>query len=93
MLSDAVQVRPPAFSDTGWLDETIEPDVALRANMPTETEVRDAMAKLNASLQDMVRARIAGGSGWTVEDADYNLVELDRGELILRGSLIISRPD
>ena len=92
LISDAVQVRPPV-PDNILLDLTVDPAARLRANIPTDTEVRDAAMKLARQIKDTIDARTAGQSGWVVGDLDMALVELDMGEVALRGSCIIERAD
>lgn len=92
LLSDAVQVRPP-LPTAMLLDPNVSPEYELRANLPTETEIRDAGAKLARQMVDMVTSRTAGQEGWKVGDMTLQLVELSMGELALRGSVIIERPD
>lgn len=66
---------------------------------PTESQVRDATARLTKELNDLVLAR---GDGWSVEDmnvADMFTPEggwflLDDGkDLVLRGTVVIRRAD
>lgn len=92
LISDAVQVRPPILPET-LLASDQTPDALLRANLPTDKEVRDAMQKLAAQIGDTVRARTAGQSGWTIGDMEVRFVSLEMGEVALRGSVIIERPD
>lgn len=92
LISDAVQVKPPLPAAI-YTDETIDPGVALRAHLPTEAETRDAVAKLVRQMQDTVAARTAGQEGWVVGDLEVSLVNLDMGEVAVRGSVIIERSD
>ena len=91
LISDAVQVKPPVTAQALLLAES--PDAMLRANIPTDTEVRDAMLRLAAQINETVQARIAGSAGWTIGDLEVRLIDLENGEVALRGSVIIERPD
>jgi hypothetical protein len=92
LVSDAVQVKPPL--DTAiLLDLNVEPSARLRQHLPTETEVRDAAMKLARQIKDTIDVRTAGQDGWTIGDLEVTLVELDMGEVAMRGVVIIERPD
>lgn len=84
-LSDAVQIRPPR--------ESILLVDSVSTSLPTESEVRDGALRLAASLKEMVQARTAGQDGWRIGDLDFQLVNLEHGEIALRGTVIIERPD
>lgn len=92
MISDAVQVVPPV-SELVLLDETVDPAARLRANIPTDTEVRDAMMKLSRQIKDTIDARTAGQDGWVIGDLNVSLHNLGMGEVALRGTVIIERAD
>ena len=92
LISDAVQVKPPVPTNA-LLDTEVDPAARMRANLPTDTEVREAMMKLARQIRDTIDARTAGQEGWTIGDLDVTLVNLDMGEVALRGAVIIERPD
>lgn len=92
LISDAVQVRPPVPMAT-LLAAEATPAQTLQANMPTESEVRDAALKLAAQINETVTARTAGQDGWVIGDLEVHLVTLEMGEYALRGNVIIERPD
>jgi hypothetical protein len=93
LVSDAVQVKPPLDAAAILLDEAVDPAARLRAHLPTEAEVRDAAQKLARQLKDTIDARTAGQEGWSIGDMAVTLVELDMGEVAMRGAVIIERPD
>lgn len=93
LISDAVQVKPPLSPQAILLDEAVDPDARLRAHVPTDAEVREALVKLTAQMKDTVAARIAGQEGWSIGDLEVRLLELDMGEVALRGSVVIERAD
>lgn len=92
LISDAVQVKPPLPPETLLL-EHIDPAKALREHLPTEREVREAAMLLARQIKDTIAVRTAGQDGWVIGDLDLNLVELDMGEVALRGSCVIERSD
>lgn len=93
LISDAVQVKPPLDAAAILLDEQVNPDERLRAHLPTDAEVRDAMSKLARQIKDTIDARTAGQEGWTIGDLEVQLQSLDMGEVLVRGTVIIERSD
>ena len=94
LLSDAVQVKPPiTMSAILSAPGETSPETLFRENLPTESEMRDAMMKLAASLREMVTARTAGQEGWSVGDMEVQILNLDEGETVLRGQVVIERTD
>jgi len=93
LISDAVQVRPPIGDRALLLDEKIDVAARLHSNLPTDSEVRDATAKLARQIRDTVLARTAGQDGWIIGDLQVRLIDLDMGEVAVRGAVIIERPD
>jgi len=85
LLSCAVQIRPAPSQ------AQILTGMAATASMPSESETRDAIAKVTRELEDM---RIARGEGWTATD-EYTFTPFvtPEGEVGLRGALIIERRD
>jgi hypothetical protein len=90
MLSTAVMVRPPL--DPGRF---LTPGAMLTASVPTEAEVRDALARVTRDLDEMYIAR---GEGWEVESFGFpepgqepRLVTTPDGAIALRGTVIIRR--
>jgi hypothetical protein len=92
LISDAVQVKPPLPPETLIL-EHIDPAKALRDHLPTEAEVREAAMKLTRQIKDTISARTAGQEGWTIGDLEMTMLDLDMGEVALRGTVIIERKD
>ena len=92
LIQDAVQVKPPLPMSI-YTDPTVDPGVAMRAHLPTDTEVRDAMQKLARQVKDTIDSRIRGQEGWKIGDMEVRLITLDRGEVALRGSVVIERAD
>ena len=92
LISAAVQVKPPLPPETLIL-EGIDPAKAMRDHLPTESEVRDAMMKLAQQVHATVTARTAGQDGWVTGDLEVAIIELDMGEVAMRGSVIIERAD
>lgn len=93
LISDAVQVRPPQLTQMDLVDEQVDVAARLLRKMPTDSEVREALLKLAAQMKDTVSKRTAGQEGWIVGDMEFQLVDLDLGEIALRGSVIIERSD
>ena len=92
LISDAVQVKPP-LDPTILVTEAIDPDKSLREHLPTEAELRDAMAQLARQIKDTIDARTAGQDGWVIGDMAVRVQELDMGEVLVRGAVIIERSD
>lgn len=92
LISDAVQVKPPLPPESLLLLEQ-DPDKALREHLPTEAEVRNAMAQLARQIKDTIDARTAGQAGWEIGDLNVQLQSLDMGEVVVRGAVIIERAD
>lgn len=86
-------MRPPTLTPMDLLDNSVDVAARLQRNIPSDWEVREAMAKLVAQMKDTVTARTAGQSGWVVGDLEVRLVDLDMGEVALRGSVVIERSD
>lgn len=91
LLSDAVKVRS-APSEAVRVAAILDGHGAT-AYTPTEAEVRDAMQRLAASMQEMVAARIAGAAGWEVGDLQVALNTTAEGEVTLRGFLLLTRDE
>lgn len=91
LLSTAVQVRK-APDEAERLAAILE-GKELLTQLPTDSEVRDAMMRLARDLKDMVDARIAGGAGWEVSDMETNLTSTPEGEVVLRGTVMIRRDE
>lgn len=94
LLSDAVLVKAvPKPAPIEGLTGTL-PGMSLTATMPTETEVRDALARVCRSLEDMRQKR---GEGW--EPGEFGFPEpgqpprlqKTRDGYYLRGTLVIER--
>lgn len=93
LLSTAVQIKP-APTHEQRLAAALSGQSAT-AHVPTDTEMRDALAQLVRDLEDMRLARTAGGEEWTVVDGSFapTVNTTAEGEVILRGGIIIERPD
>ena len=92
LISDAVQIRP-AISELELLTPEVNISERLRANLPSEAEVRDAAQKLARQIKDTIDARTQGEDGWVIGDLTVTVVEHDMGESVLRGWVIIERAD
>lgn len=62
----------------------------LHKKQPTEAQVRDALAKVSAELNNDATPYFA--NGWKAGDFDFRLVDTT-DEVVLRGTLIIERAD
>lgn len=93
LLSTAVQIKP-APTHEQLLAAALGGQRAT-ALTPTDAEMRDALAQLVRDLDDMRAARTAGEEGWTVVDGSFapTVNTTAEGEVILRGGIIIERPD
>jgi hypothetical protein len=93
LLSAAVQIRPGPTQQQRELAALA--GNTLTAQMPTDSEMREALAKLLRELEDMRLARTAGGAEWTVEEGSFapHPQITPEGEVLLRGGIIITRPD
>jgi hypothetical protein len=91
LISTAVQIKA-APTEQDRLNGILA-GASLVVAQPTETEVRDAMGRLIRGLEEMRLAR--GYSEWTVQDGSFapNVVVTAEGEVVLRGGIIIERPD
>lgn len=91
LLSDGVQIK--AAPTQREREIAALKGQTLTAEMPTETQVRDAIARLVKSLDNMRISR--GYSDWTVEDGSFNptVVVTAEHEVVLRGGIIITRAD
>jgi hypothetical protein len=93
MLSAAVQMKPPLPPST-ILMSAMSPEQVIRAQLPTESEVREAMSKVARDLHDMVEKRTAGEFGWEIGDLEFQTPNiLPDGSVNLRGYVIIQRED
>lgn len=91
LLSCAVQIK--AAPTEAARMSTILGGQALMAYQPTESEVRDAVGRLTKDLEEMRQQRTAGGAEWEPVELNYGVNVTHEGEVVLRGSLIIERPD
>jgi hypothetical protein len=91
LLSDAVEVRPAV--DPKVREAAILTGEPIRTALPTDSDVRDALAKLGASMRDMVLARKAGAEGWEVSDMETTMTETAEGQIILRGYVLMTRDE
>ena len=93
LLSTAVRVK--AAPTEAERTAAILGGSPLKAYQPTDAEIRDAMARCTRELDDMVLARTAGGAAWEPDMASlsYDVSVTAEGEVALRGSVIIERPD
>ena len=82
MLSTAVRFRGPLTDIEKLAGKTVA--------LPTESEMRDAIARLVRDLEDM---RIARGGWDLVEIVPFRTVVAEDGSIVLRGGLIIRRLD
>lgn len=91
MLSSAVLVREAPSAE----DRAIAAlrGVTLTAQMPSESEMRDAVAQCSRDLQDMLEKKNAGGVGWTAVDGAFAFkpVTDPDGTIAIRGYLVIER--
>lgn len=88
LLSTAVQIKPAPSEAARRM--AIFAGTALTPYVPTDSEVRDAIAKVTRDLEDMRRARTDGS--WEATDQfAFNTNVTPEGEVVLRGSLIIER--
>lgn len=96
MLSSAVQVRPPFSQREREIAALVGKTLAVQ--MPTESEVRDAMARLSRMLDDDLAAlRGKTGRDWEVVEFGFpvpgmppRLLNLEGGEIAIRGTLIVT---
>lgn len=94
LLSTAVQIKA-APTESQRLAAILAGQSAT-AHIPTEAEMRDALARLVRDLDQMVLARTDGGTtGWAVVDGSFDpqVNVTHEGEVVLRGGIIIERPD
>jgi len=89
MLSAAVEIMPPPTQAA--ITAAALGGSELRAYMPTQSEVRDAMLRVIRELEDMRVAR--GYSDWATGGFDINLQNNSDGSCSLRGNLVIERAD
>ena len=86
LLSCAVQIRPAPITSI----VSIPVDQRIRILMPTDSEVRDAIARCTRDLEQMRQTR---GTSWTALDGTFAVSFTPEGEVVLRGQLIIERLD
>lgn len=93
LLSTAVQIKAPPTQAQRLMAAAAGQQLAVYT--PTEDDMRDALARLVRDLEEMRQARTAGGAEWTVEDESFapTVNVTAEGEVILRGGIIITRPD
>lgn len=93
LLSTAVQIKA-APSQTERELAALR-GTAMTAYQPNDAEMRDALARLIRELEDMRQQRTAGGAEWTVEEGSFDphVNVTAEGEVVLRGGIIIARPD
>jgi hypothetical protein len=94
ILGTSVQIKPPLPEATLLMNTAMSPGAILQAYLPTESEIRDAAAKLQAELKEIVSARTAGQDGWEIGDMNLSVKMLGTmGEAALFGIVVITRPD
>lgn len=91
LLSIGVEVRPAPSHETRQIAQLAGQEIAV--SLPSDYEMRNAIARATRELDDMVLAREAGSSGWQVTEFDYVPVVTPEGGVVLRASVVIERPD
>ncbi len=61
------------------------------AHMPTEAEMREAIALCTKQLNEMYESRGYSGSGWQVDNFDLRPVVTGDGDVLLVGAMTIRR--
>ena len=93
VLSTGVQVR--AARSQAARERAILAGKSATVSLPTDKEMREALARLIRDLEDMRIARTAGEAGWAVMEGSFapQVITTAEGEVVLRGGIVIERAD